>query len=266
MRIRNYSERTIKSYICSIGQVASYFRLAPGQVTLSQFKSFLYHIVNNENCSVSRINQNISAWKILQQDILCRKWESIKIKRPRREKKLPVVLSMSEVQALINAPSNEKHRTLLIFAYATGVRRNELLNIALKNIDRKRGVIKILGKGNKQREVPLSPNLLNLLDKYYRRYRPSEFLFEGYVPGKAYSAGSMTKIVKNASIKVGVKKNISPHVLRHSFATHMLEEGVNLKRLQLLLGHSSMKTTSIYLHLADVENAQLPDLSKSINH
>jgi len=266
MRIRNYSERTIKSYICSIGQVASYFKLTPGQITISQFKAFLYHLVNNENCSVSRINQNISAWKILQQDILGRKWESIRIKRPRREKKLPVVLSVSEALALINAPLNVKHRTLLIFAYATGVRRNELLNIAIKDIDRKRGVIKIMGKGNKQREVPLSPNLINLLEKYYRRYRPSVFLFEGYVPGKSYSAGSMTKIVKDASAKVGIKKNISPHVLRHSFATHMLEEGVNLKRLQLLLGHSSMKTTSIYLHLADVENAQLPDLSRSINH
>lgn len=265
MRIRNYSERTIKSYTCSIGQVASYFKLPPSQVTTSQFKAFLYHLVNNENCSVSRINQNISAWKILQQDIFGRKWESIKIKRPRREKRLPVVLSVSEAQALINAPSNEKHRTLLIFAYATGVRRNELLSITLKDIDRERGVIKIMGKGKKQREVPLSPSLLNLLESYYRRYRPSVFLFEGYVPRKPYSAGSMTKIIKNATIKEGIKKNISPHVLRHSFATHMLEKGVNLKRLQLLLGHSSMKTTSVYLHMADIDKVQLPDLITNID-
>jgi len=265
MRIRNYSERTIKSYNCSIGQVASYFKLPPSQVTISQFKGFLYHLINNDNCSVSRINQNISAWKILQQDVFGRKWESIKIKRPRREKKLPVVLSVSEAQALINAPLNEKHRTLLIFAYATGVRRNELLNITLKDIDRKREVIKVTGKGKKQREVPLSPNLLNLLERYYRRYQPSVFLFEGYVPGKSYSAGSMRKIVKNATIKAGIKKNVSPHVLRHSFATHMLENGVNLKRVQLLLGHNSMKTTSIYLHLADIDQVQLPDLITDIN-
>lgn len=265
MRIRNYSERTIQSYICSIGQISSYYKLPPSQVTDSQFKAFLYHLVNNENCSVSRINQNISAWKILQQDILGRKWESIKIKRPRREKKLPVVLSVSEAQALINAPVNEKHRTLLILAYSTGVRRNELLSITLKDIDRKREVIKITGKGKKQREVPLPPKLLNLLETYYRRYRPSLFLFEGPVPGKSYSAASITKIVKDATVKTGIKKNVSPHVLRHSFATHMLEKGVNLKRLQLLLGHSSMKTTSVYLHLADIDKVKLPDLITNIN-
>lgn len=265
MRIRNYSERTIKSYISSIGQVVRYFSLPPSQITISQFKAHLYYLINKKDCSVSKINQNISAWKILQQDILNRKWESIRIKRPRREKRLPVVLSMSEAKALINAPINQKHRILLTLAYATGVRRNELLNITLKDIDRKREVIKITGKGNKQREVLLSPTLLHLLERYYRKYRPSVFLFEGHVPGKAYSAGSMTKIVKRATIKAGIKKKISPHVLRHSFATHMLEKGVNLKRLQILLGHNSMKTTSIYLHLADIDKVQLPDLITDID-
>jgi site-specific recombinase XerD len=261
MRIRNYSERTIKSYICSVGQVARYYNLPPSQITIDQFKAHLHHLINNKNCSVSRINQDISAWKILQQDILGRTWEAVKVKRPRREKKLPVVLSMSEARAMINAPVNTKHRILLTLAYATGIRRNELLNITLKDIDRKRGVIKIAGKGKKQREVPLSSNLLNLLEEYYRKYRPSEFLFEGHVPGKAYSAGSVAKIVKRAALKTDIKKNVSPHVLRHSYATHMLEKGVNLKRLQLLLGHSSMKTTSVYLHLADLDKAELPDLS-----
>ena len=265
MRIRNYSERTIKTYISSIGQVTRYYNLPPSQVTISQFKAHLYHLVNKEKCSVSKINQNISAWKILQQDILNRKWDSIRIKRPRREKKLPVVLSMSEAKVLINTPINQKHRILLTLAYATGVRRNELLNITLKDIDRKREVIRITGKGNKQREVPLSFNLLNLLENYYKRYRPSVFLFEGHVPGKSYSAESMTKIVKDATTKAGIKKNISPHVLRHSFATHMLEKGVNLKRLQILLGHNSMKTTSIYLHLADIDKVQLPDLITNID-
>ena len=265
MRIRNYSERTIKSYISSVGQVARYFNLPPSQVTISQFKAHLYHLVNNKQCSVGKINQDISAWKILQQDIFGRKWEAVKVKRPRREKKLPVVLSMSEAKALINAPVNHKHRILLTLIYATGIRRNEVLNITLKDIDRKRRVIKIAGKGKKQREVPLSSNLLNLLEEYYRKYRPSVFLFEGHVSGKAYSAASVAKIVKCAAVKADIKKNIFPHVLRHSFATHMLEKGVNLKRLQLLLGHNSMKTTSVYLHLADLDKAQLPDLTTDID-
>ena len=149
--------------------------------------------------------------------------------------------------------------------YATGIRRNEVLNITLKDIDRKRGLIKIAGKGKKQREVPLSSNLLNLLEEYYRRYRPSVFLFEGYVSGKTYSSRSVDTIVKRATLKAGIKKNISPHILRHSFATHMLEKGINLKRLQLLLGHSSMKTTSVYLHMADIDKVQLPDLITDID-
>ena len=103
MQIRNYSERTIKSYICSVGQVARYYNLPPSQVTIDQFKAHLHHLINNQNCSVSRINQDISAWKILQQDIFGRKWEAVKVKRPRRERKLPVVLSMSEARALIQA-------------------------------------------------------------------------------------------------------------------------------------------------------------------
>ncbi len=260
MRIRNYSERTVKSYLCSIEQISHYFNLPPGKITLSQLKTYLYHLINEEQSSVSRINQSISAWKILQQDILGRKWENVRIKRPRPKKKLPVVLSTSEAQTLINTPRNLKHRMILTLAYTTGVRRNELLNITLKDIDRHRGVIKIMGKGNKQREVPMSHNLLLLLTEYYKRYQSSVFLFEGNVSGLPYSASSMASIVKDAALKSGIKKNVSPHVLRHSFATHMLERGVNLKRVQLLMGHSSMKTTSIYLHLADIDKVQLPDL------
>ncbi len=118
-----------------------------------------------------------------------------------------------------------------------------------------------MGKGSKQREVPMSHNLLMLLTEYYKRYQSSVYLFEGNVPNLPYSASSMAGIVKDAASKAGIKKNVSPHVLRHSFATHMLERGVNLKRVQLLLGHNSMKTTSIYLHLADIDKVQLPDLT-----
>lgn len=263
MRIRNYSERTIRSYICSVGQVSRHFNLPPGRISTEQFKTWLHHLITRENCSVSRINQNISAWKILQQDLLKRKWESIRIRRPRKEKKLPVVLSETEARALIGSPRSYKHRLLLILAYATGMRRSELLHIRLTDIDRQRSVIKITGKGNKQRELPVPGRLFKSLEKYYRRWRPAVYLFEGPVPGKAYSASSMQKIVKGSALKAGIKKNISPHVLRHSFATHMLERGVNLKRLQLLLGHNSMKTTSIYLHLADLDKAQLPDLTQA---
>ncbi len=261
MRIRNYSERTVQSYTSSIKLACLYLKLPPRQISTGQFKTYLYSLVKKENCSVSKINQNISAWKILQKDVFGRKWETLRINRPRREKKLPVVLSMSEARDLINNPRNVKHRTLLILAYSTGIRRNELLSIRLKDIDRSRGVIKIEGKGNKQREVPLLNSLLKILEAYYRSYQPSVFLFEGQISGKKYSATSISKIVNRAVLKAGIKKNITPHVLRHSFATHMLERGVNLKRLQLLLGHNSMKTTAIYLHLAAIDKTELPDLT-----
>jgi site-specific recombinase XerD len=260
MRIRNYSERTIGSYLSSITKLTEYYKLPPGKITTSQLKSYLYFIIHDEKASVSRINQIISAWKILQQDIFQRKWGDISIKRPRRERKLPDILSIKEAQMLVNTPKNYKHRALLSLAYATGLRRNEILYARLQDIDRERKMIRVKGKGNKEREIPLTEDMLILLTDYYRRYRPSLYLFEGNIPGKSYSASSMVKIINNSACKSGIKKNIYPHILRHSFATHMLEKGVNLKRLQLLMGHNSMKTTSVYLHLADVDKVELPNL------
>lgn len=263
MLIRHYSERTIRSYLSSIGQLSCFYKLPPGRINIDQFKSYLHHLIVKEHCSVSRINQNISAWKLLQQDVLGRSYDPVQLKRPRREKKLPDVLSQEEAIRLCNSPGNKKHRALLNLAYATGLRRNELLTMRTRHIDRSRGVIKITGKGNKQREVPLPESVLRMLEVYYRAYRPKVFLFEGHVQGKAYSATSLSRIIKINAARAGIKKNISPHVLRHSFATHMLERGVNLKRLQLLLGHNSMKTTSVYLHLADTGNIKLPDLTSA---
>lgn len=260
MRIRNYSEKTIKSYLSIIRSLCRYYKLSPGQITQDQFKNYLYHLTETVHCSVSLVNQTISSWKILQQDILGRKWESVAIKRPRKEKRLPVVLSRQEAITLINAPKNLKHRTLLTLAYTTGIRRNELLGLTFKDIDRHRKVIRIKGKGNKDRDVFMPDQLLSLIESYYREYRPSCFLFESYRKGVRYSERSFEVVVKKAAQQAGIKKNIHPHVLRHSFATHMLEKGVNLKRIQLLMGHNSLNTTSIYLHLARIDQDNLPDL------
>lgn len=260
MRIRNYSERTIKAYLSLLRGACLYLKLPPGRITTDQFKSYLYYLTDTKHCSTSTLNQMISAWKIVQQDVLGRKWEEINIKRPRREKKLPLVLSRQEALTLINAPANLKHRTLLTLAYTTGIRRNEMLELSPKDIDRQRHVIRIHGKGNKQREVFMPPQLLQLLEEYYRQYRPLHFLFEGHRKGSRYSERTVEVVVKQTALKAGIKKNISPHVLRHSFATHMLEKGVNLKRLQMLMGHNSLQTTSVYLHLAGIDQTSLPDL------
>lgn len=263
MRIRNYSEKSITTYLYSVQMVSAYFNLPPGRITIGQVKTYLYHLIEKEHCSTSKINQVISAWKILQQDILNREWDGIRIKRPRRDKKLPVVLSRQEALKLIDAPASLKHHTILSLAYATGLRRNELLKLTIHDIDRQRKVIKVNGKGNKQREVSVPGKLLKLLVDYYKRYHPKSFLFEGFTPGVHYSSNSIANIVKQSAIRAGIKKNVSPHTLRHSFATHMLESGVNLKRLQMLMGHSSIKTTSIYLHLANIDSVTLPDLTSN---
>lgn len=260
MRLRNYSSRTISNYLSCLKKVCDYYNLPPGKINSAQFKTFLYYLIKDCGMSVSQINQSISVWKILQCDILKRDWDHFKIKRPRRVKKTPVVLSQQEVALLINSPSNLKHKTLLQLTYATGLRRSEVLGIKLAYIDRARKVIKVNGKGNKQREVFMSDELLQLLEKYYKRYRPKTFLFESRLVGTPYSASSFRNILINAIAKTKINKQVSPHTLRHTFATHMLERGVNLRRLQQLMGHASMKTTSIYLHLADIDKVSLPDL------
>ena len=260
LRVRNYSERTVCSYITSISQLSIFYKTSPDKITRDQVKSYAYHLIHSKDASVSRINQLISAWKIFQVDVLGNQWEEFRLKRPRREKKIPQVLSQEEALALIGVLSNMKHRMVLTLAYVTGIRRAELLNLKLKDVDSSRGVIRIIqGKGNKSREVPVPKILICHLREYYKYYRPRTYLFEG-MPGKPYSATSMHNIIKKAAKKARIKKEVSPHILRHSFATHMLDKGINLKRLQMILGHSALRTTSIYLHLSNPDSTDLPDL------
>lgn len=261
LRIRNYSERTVQSYITSISQLSQYYKLTPDIITKEQVKDYAYYLINQKQASVSRINQLISAWKIFTIDVLERQWNDFRLKRPRREKKIPQVLSQEEARALIDSPRNLKHRMILTLAYVTGLRREEILNLTLKDIDSARHILRIVqGKGKKTREVPISEALIEQLRQYYKYYRPKKYLFEGYVPGDRYSATSIQNITTAAAAKAGIKKNISPHILRHSFATHMLERGINLKHLQIMLGHNALRTTSGYLHLVNPDSINIPDL------
>ena len=201
------------------------------------------------------INQSISAFKILQQDLLSRDWEQIKIKRPRREMKLPVVLSKQEIQSILQAIQNIKHKALLALAYSSGLRRDEVRHLKPTDIDSQRMTIHVRqGKGKKARYVILSPKLLGLLRQYYKTHRPVTFLFESSQnKGHMLSPGTLTAIVKNGAEKARLKKNISFHTLRHCFATHMLEQGINLRLIQSFMGHTSLRTTSVYLHIAKID-------------
>ena len=260
MRIRNYSERSIATYSSLLTHFLAHVGKEPSEISTRELKDYIYYRLKKDNISVSTINQIISAWRIVYVHILNKEWEGCRITRPRRNKKLPEVLSQQEAHSLINSPRNLKHRAILHLMYSTGIRRNELLSIKVNDIDSARMVVNIRqGKGRKDRQVILHPKVLGILREYYKRYRPKNYLFEGYGAQENYSASSLAIIIKKSAKEAGITKDISVHTLRHCFATHMLEKGANLKVIQQLMGHTSLKTTSIYLSLANIDNRTLPN-------
>ena len=251
MVVRNYSPCTIRTYLSLISHLAIYYQCSPEHLSISQVKRYLYYCVNERQLANSTINQIISAVKILFQDVLAREWEPVKIKRPRKEKKLPVVFSKEEMALLLKSVINLKHKALLSTAYATGMRLSEIRLLIFSDIHADRMQVRVrCGKGKKSRMTLLSQGLLEQLREYYRIYRPQTFLFEGAIRGEAISARTVQKVFKQSIKRSGITKPVSFHSIRHSFATHLLEAGTNLRMIQQLLGHSSFKTTTVYLHVS----------------
>ena len=259
MQLRNYSTRTIDSYSVLLSKVEYFFDIPFDKITTEQFKDYLHQRITTERISTSMVNQYISAFKILQSDVLKRDWQPMKVKRPRREKKLPVVLSLSEVERLIAVTSNVKHKAILMLAYSAGLRRQEVQLIKPSAIDSARMQVHVVqGKGRKDRYTILSSKALDLLRLYYRYGKPKYFLFEAQgKKGRFLSDTTLNSIVKQSAAKAGIKKQVSFHTLRHCFATHLLEKGVNLRLIQQFMGHVSLKTTSVYLHLVNVNPASV---------
>ena len=255
MQYRNYSERSIRSYTASMSKVQNFYQLSIDQITTCQFKDYLHHRIVEDRISVSMINQCISAFKIMQEDVLGRQWEPIKIKRPRRDKKLPVVLQKEEVERMLQLTTNLMDRALLALAYSSGMRREEVRMLKPRDIDSVAMRVHVIsGKGRKDRDTILSPKALELLRQYYKLQHPREYLFEATgKKGKSLAGTTLNKIAKRAAERAGIKRDVSFHTLRHCFATHLLERGVNLKLIQKFLGHASIKTTAIYLHLANID-------------
>jgi site-specific recombinase XerD len=257
MQTRNYSPRSIETYVHLLHSLEEYHNISVDEISIDQVKDFLQHSIETRKISVSYINQVISAVKILQHDVLGNEWEPIKIKRPRRIIKLPVVLSKEEVRSLIETTRNLKHRAILAVIYSAGLRISELATLRPSDIDSDRKQIRIIGKGNKYRYTLLSENTLDMLRVYWRAYKPERYLFEGQIKGKPISQPTIQVVFRNAIKKTGIKKEATVHSLRHSFATHLLESGTNLKIIQMLLGHSSLRTTSIYLHVTKFDPATI---------
>lgn len=267
MQLRNYSSRTIDTYSNVMSKLEKSSGITLDKITIPQFKDYLHRLITKEGISVSLVNQYLSAFKILQVDVLKRNWDQYKIKRPRREKKLPVVLSVQEVEKLISVTSNLKHKTILMLAYSSGMRRQEVQQIKPSAIDSSRMQVHVVqGKGKKDRYTILSVKALETLRSYYKIERPLTFLFEPQnKKGSPMAAETLAHIVKNNATKAGIKKKISFHTLRHCFATHLLEQGVNLRLIQQFMGHVSLKTTAGYLHLVHIDPTSVVSPLDSMN-
>jgi len=250
LEIKKYSMSTARVYITLFELFLNYYKdIDPIQINENDIRNYLSHLVR-ENRSNSYINQSINAIKFYYEVVKGMPNRFYDIERPIKEDKLPEILSKNEVSKMLAQLSNLKHKCILGLIYSAGIRLGELLNLKIADIDSDRMLIRVVGaKGNKDRYTILSETLLNELRKYYLEYRPNNYLFEG-LDGQQYSDTSVRKIVKKAAEGAKVKKNVSPHTLRHSFATHLLENGTDLRYIQTLLGHNSSRTTEIYTHVA----------------
>ena len=258
MRIRNYSPRSIKTYISLVSAVSKHFGKSPEYISIAELKEYLFHKVEVKKLSASGVNQTISAFKILFRDVLQRTWDPVIIKRPKRPKQLPTVFSKEEISLILNGIRNRKHYCLIALTYAAGLRLNEVISLKFGDIDSDRMQLKVRGgKGNKDRYSLLPSTLLAKLREYYRYYRPKTFLFEGQKAGSAYSTKSAQCAFKKALEQSGISKVASFHTLRHSFATHLLEQGTNIRAIQELMGHMSLRTTSVYLHVSNLNLSQI---------
>lgn len=260
LELKRYSANTVKNYISSFESFINHFKEKElNEINETDIRQYLQSLIK-EGFSNSHVNLVINSIKFYYETVLGMPNRFYSIERPRKKKSLPKVLSQNEVLRMIDCAGNIKHRCIVGLLYSSGLRRSELLELRTTDIDSKRMVINVRGaKGNKDRITVLSPSLLSDLRTYYIGYRPEKYLFESPKGGK-YSASSVLKIVKRAAIRANVKQTVTPHMLRHSFATHLLEEGTDLRHIQLLLGHNSTKTTEIYTHVANKTFGKIKDL------
>lgn len=250
LRELRYSENTLKTYVNSFQEFINYYKeMEPEKIDEKMIIDYLRYLVLDRKVSSSYQNQAINAIKFYYEKVLRGDRKIYLIDRPIKEKTLPNVLSEQEVSKIFKVVDNIKHKAILMLAYSAGLRLGELINVKVKDIDSERMQIRIeQGKGKKDRYSLLSPKFLEILRNYYSKYKPKEWLFESTTGGQ-YSARSIQLIMQDAVKKAGIKKKVSVHTLRHSFATHLLENGTDLRYIQSLLGHGSSKTTEIYTHV-----------------
>jgi len=255
-----YSQATIDNYSVQFKNFLTYiFPTALEKIGDEIVKSYLLYLVKR-NVSISTQNQAINAIKFYLEHVLDGERKVYYTERPRAEWKLPIVLSESEIQDLLKHTANVKHKSILFLLYSAGLRMSELLALRWKDLEESRGLIYVRnGKGKKDRITLLSPTVFGYLKLYRDVYNTNQYIFEG-PNGVAYSSRSVNNIIKRSAKKAGISKNISAHTLRHSFATHLLESGTDLRYIQALLGHESSQTTERYTHVTKkgFENLRSP--------
>ncbi len=250
MEIKRYSYSTIKTYKNVLSSLFTFFHHKTAHsITQKDIEKFIYSKIT-ESVSISYQKHILGAINLFFSEMEKRPLDLSFLYPKRKEYKLPVVLAKSEVKELLAAVSNLKHKTILTGIYSAGLRVSEVINLQLVDIDSKRMLINIRdSKGKKDRQVSLSPFFLELLRQYYRVYKPKTWLFEGQTGGQ-YTIRSVQAIFKNALVKTKIRKHASVHTLRHSYATHLLENGTDIRIIQKLLGHNSIRTTQIYTHIS----------------
>jgi len=252
---RNYSSETIRAYINAVKQYAEYFHSSPEKLGPQHVREYQLHMKNERKLAAHTIKARSSALRFLYIRTLRRPQMLEPIPIPKTPVKLPKILSREEVARLIDGASNLMHRAILMTLYSTGMRRSEVCSLKVSDVDGPCNVIHIRnGKGGRDRDVPLSPKLLETLREYWRWMKPKTWLFPGYEKGWRADVPITDKAVwcacKEAARNAGIEKRVTPHLLRHSYATHLLEAGADLRTIQLLLGHVELKHTVIYLHLS----------------
>jgi len=251
MTLRNFAPRTIKVYIERVVTFAQYFHKSPARLGPEHIRGYLLHLIQERHVSWSYYNQARCALQFLYRVTLAQEWVVEDVVCPKQPRKLPVVLSLQEVARFLGAITHIKHRALLMTAYAAGLRVSEVTRLRVADIDSQRMVLRIRqAKGQKDRFVGLSPLLLKILRQYWKAVRPSDYLFPGARPDQPLTSGSVHRVCRAARQRCGLDKHVTVHTLRHSFATHLLEDGTDLRTIQILPGHRSLSTTARYLHVA----------------
>jgi integrase/recombinase XerD len=251
LKIRNYAPKTLKAYTYYVARFAKHFGRSPATLGPEDIRTYQVHLVEVEKASWEVLSLSVAAIRFLYRYTLQKPWMIEQIPYPRTEKKLPVVLSRGEVAKLLGTITNLKHFTMVATTYAAGLRSSEVRHLKVEDIDGERKVLRVrAAKGNRDRYVPLSVGLHEALRAYYRAYRPETWLFPGSRPEKPYAESALGRMCVKARKRAGIEKRATPHTLRHSFATHLLEAGVDLRVIQILLGHSSLHSTQKYLHVS----------------